>query len=91
MADNFVIEKLAYMWYQAGIEYGYHLSKEDDWKKAVDAIKFFEDREAPHDYIWESNRKKYEWLYPLYLNLTDGYEDERRLRDNTGEAAGESA
>jgi hypothetical protein len=77
MADNFVTEKLAFAVYQKRIKLGCHLSADEDWKEALDAIKYFEDREAPHDFWWEQERKKVEWLYPLYLSLTEGYEKDK--------------
>ena len=82
--DNFVIEKLAFAIYRRAIKNGCHLSNEDDWQKALDAVKYFEDRDKPHDYFWELERKKVEWLYPLYLGLTEGYEEENRNDDDTG-------
>jgi hypothetical protein len=71
MINNFVIEKLAYAIHQKRVRLETYLSADEDWKEAIEAVKYFEDREAPHDYIWENKRKRFEYLYPLYLNLTE--------------------
>ena len=78
MADRFVTERIAFAVYQKRLRLGTLLSDIENWKEAEEAIKYFEDREAKRDYIWENKRKRWEYLYPLYLNLTGGYEEEKK-------------
>lgn len=75
MADRFVTEKLAYAVHQKKVRLGTFLSADNDWAEAVEAIEYFEDREAKRDYVWENKRKRWEYLYPLYLNLTEDDHD----------------
>lgn len=77
MTKHEIVAKIAEAFYLFRQQNDFTGNADGDWRWAENAVRFFEN--ADKEPIWDEwHKDEYEWVYPLYLQLTGQDKDVRK-------------